>query len=231
MRARGERRRLWVIVGALCALGLVLLGLALSYLFLVVRDQPLAAGSTWDNPGLGADVPGAWPPQTSAWVIEYTDRAEFTVDAWLRNNGRFDLTVTGVQLDPTYWAGLFRLVDARAGVLLDNRCCIVDHNATWAARGFVPFTMHPGDERPVVLRYRIGHCEDNGVGGSYMSPGVVVLYDVLGNGHTTGVPFYEPLVMRYSNASECPRPPTYPQARSSPTPQLAPQRRASPTPG
>jgi hypothetical protein len=200
-----------VIIGAGSTLVLVVLGLALSYVFLVVRDQPLVRGSVWRNPEIGVEVPGAFPPETAAHVIEYADGATFTVDAWLRNDGRFALTVTGVEVEPPTWVGLARITDVRAGIFdAGDRCCAVDRHATWAAPRFVPFTLQPNQERPVVLRYRLSHCEENGVGGSYVEEGLTVDYDVLGNGHTSLVPFTEPIVLRYSDAADCPRPPTHP---------------------
>lgn len=222
VRVRGGRRRLWLIVSALCALVLAAVALVLSYVFLVVLDAPLGAGSVWDDPQLGVEVPGADPPDTASWVVEYADGATFTLDVWLRNNGRFDLTVTSMPLDPPYWAGLVRATDVRAGVLLGDHCCVLDRQATWAASGFTPFTLKPNEERPLVLRYRLGHCEDNGVGVFNVVRTIAVNYDVLGNGHTTQVPLRERLIVKYGKALECPRPPTFSHAPSSAPPQPAP---------
>jgi hypothetical protein len=218
-----------VVVGVLSMLALVVLGLSLSYVFLVVRDQPLVRGSVWRNPEIGVEVPGALPPDTAAHVIEYDDGASFTVDAWLRNDGRFALTVTRVEVEPPTWIGLARITDVRAGIFdAGDHCCAVDRQATWAASHFVPFILQPNEERPVVLRYMLGHCEDNDVGGSYVEEGLNVEYDVMGNGHTSAVPFGEPIALRYGKASECPRPPTHPMGRPALAPPRAPMPASSP---
>jgi hypothetical protein len=207
-------------VGALVALALVLLGMTLSYVFLVVRDDPLVQGSTGYHPSIGSEVPGADPPDTGAWVIEYQDGVDFTMALWVRNNGRFALTVTGVETDPSYWNGLVKLTDARAGVIQGPApCCIVNSQASWALPRFVPFGLDRDKEAPILLRFRLQACEHNGVGVSNTLHGFKVDYDVLGNGHTTLIPFEERLIVRYTSAAECPRPPTYPQGNQ-PPPQL-----------
>ncbi|HXA30544.1 MAG TPA: hypothetical protein VN193_17570 [Candidatus Angelobacter sp.] len=201
----GRRRRRWLVLGAPAALALVVVGLALSYLFRVVRDQPLAAAGVW-TPGLGTELTSGQPAGTRSHPLEYRDGQTFVVEAWVVNNGRFGLTVTGVDTTPGWWHGLLSIADARAGVVGGRApCCIVDEGATWAATSFQPFHLDAGATRPIALRLRVGHCEDKGVGIENILNDVTVHYDLIGNGHTAQVPI-GPLVVRYGSADECPRP-------------------------
>jgi hypothetical protein len=193
---------------ALGTLLMLALGLSLSYVFLVARDEPLGPGMPF-YVDAGTLVHGEVFPQVDVQAIDYVDKEWFTVQLWVHNNGRFALTVTGVVPDPPYWSGLANMTDFRVGVIKGPApCCLIDEQATWAAPDFRPSRLERDKEMPILVRFVIGHCEDSFVGGANSMASIRVNYDVLGGAHTTAIPLQRPITVRYTHSYECPRPPT-----------------------
>jgi len=181
-------------------------GLSLSYLFLVVRDQPL------DGSG---GTSGAYPAHpehgplsdSDAYVADYIDGGTITVVTTLTNLGRFPVMVTGVHTDPVWWVGLARLAAARpAAMHTPPSCCDIDDKATWAATGFHPMHLGPTDEGVLELHMFMSHCEIADVGTTAELDDLTVDYDEMGWHHTSEVRLTTPLVVRFGLASECLRP-------------------------
>lgn len=223
---RGVRR--WAIGGAAVLLVMTVLGLSLSYLFLVVRDQPLAAGGELMGASPASYVAGP-RSNSAADVADYVDGETITVQTSVRNQGRAAVTITGVHTDSPYWVGLMRLDAARPAVMQGPApCCVVDQAATWATKNFSPMVIAAGEEGVVVLHLKLGHCEDNEVGSSNELDGISIDYQELGWHGTQMVPLSLPVVVRYTAAGACPRPARHP-APPSAAPNQAPQ--APSTPG
>lgn len=199
---KGSRRR-WLVMGGVSLIGATILGLGLAYLFLVVRDQPLTRGSTSSTfPAKYVDSPIR---DGSYYLVDYVDGETVTVEASVRNQGRFAVTVNDVQRDPPYWAGLATLTAARAAVMHGPApCCDIDLGATWAAPAFRPMHLDPGQEGIIVLHLRVGHCHHNSPGGSADIEDVTVDYDELGYHGTMRVPLAAPVVVRYDSTDVCP---------------------------
>jgi hypothetical protein len=190
------RGRRWLVIAAAALIGATILGVGLSYLFLVVRDEPLTRGM-WG---------GIFPaPQVSTHhAVDYVDGELVSVDVSLLNDGRFGLTVTGVHTDAG-WQGLARIVGVRTAVMGGRApCCIVDDAATWAAPGFRPFHLDPGTEGAVVLHVALGNCRNAQVGVRSVVDEITVDYTVLGWPHTTAVQLPYPADVRYTSADICP---------------------------
>jgi hypothetical protein len=200
-----------VIAGAL---GALVLGLTLSYVFLVVRDQPLINGADAYGPSLPSAEPG--PPGSADHAMAYRDGATLYLELWLANNGRFGLTVTGV--DTHRRGGVISVTDVRVPAVDAQATGVREEIPPRETRPFAPFHLDVGKSRPIVLQLRLDHCEDVAVGlDSRVS--VTVHYDVLGNGHTMSVPSERSgPVVRYGRSSECPRPPTSTPMLASPPP-------------
>jgi len=214
-RFRRRRRRILIGVAASLLVAAVL-GLSLSYLFLVVRDQPLYGGQ-----GLSSAYPAHHEEgpriDSEAYVADYVPGATITVVTSLTNDGRFPVTVTAVHTDPDYLA--IRLAAARSAAMDGPQaCCAIDEQATWAATGFHPLHLGRGDMGVLMLHFVLGHqCSSPG-GGSEIDD-ITVDYDEMGWHHTDRVQLTTPLVVRYGDTGQCPRaaaPTAAPQAPSTP---------------
>ena len=197
------RRRRWVIGAALGVPLVVLLGLALSYLVLVVDDHPLRSPTVGDSIKAALGV-----PPYDARVVHYQDGQTFTVEQWVHNSGRYAVTVTGVE-STSDWLGMVKMNGARAAVFKRGApCCVIDEPATWAIPAFTPFRLEPGKEMALVMHYVLGNCEKTIPGATNSFDSVRVDYDEVGDHKTVELQFDRLIVVQYDRDYQCPRPPS-----------------------
>lgn len=174
------------------------------YLYLAVLSQPLTSGNA-EGADRGTFVSSLSPGfDRPARVVGYADGATATLTKWVGNSGPVGLTVTGVEMSPSYWVGLITIADARAGVVTGpDPCCNVDEQATWAAPGFRPIQLDPKKQAPVVLHILMSHCEYNSPGGTANFDSIRIHYSVLGFPHVQAVPLNTLFAVK--SPDTCPR--------------------------
>lgn len=207
----GRPKRRIVMRLAVSALVALVLGVSLSYLFLVVRDQPLFGGQGVSNayPAHSEEGPRI---DSEAYVVDYVPGETVTVVTSLTNDGRFPVTVDGVHTDPDFME--FRLAAARPAAMDGpESCCAIDEKATWAATGFHPMHLARGDMGVLILHFVLGH-ECSGAGSRTEIDDFTIDYDEMGWHHTDRVQLTTPLVVRYG-PPQCP-PTAAPQSPSTP---------------
>jgi len=175
-----------------------------AYLFLSVLSQPLISGNA-EGADRGTFVSSLSPGfDRPARVVDYADGATATLIKWVGNGGPVSLTVTGVEMSPSYWVGLITIADARAGVVAGpDPCCNVDEQATWAAPSFRPIQLGPSKQAPVVLHILMSHCEYNSPGGTASIDSIRIHYSVLGFPHVQDVHLNTLFAVKSPDA--CPR--------------------------
>jgi hypothetical protein len=134
----------------------------------------------------------------------YVDRGTFTVTKWLTNSGPVPLTITGVDPAPDYWVGLIGVKDARQAVpVVPGKCCSIDEVATWAAPGFRPLHLDPGQSGAISVRYLMSHCESSPPGGTLSFESLGIQYNILGFPRDGQIPWSAPIAV--TSPDTCPQ--------------------------
>jgi hypothetical protein len=173
------------------------------YAVVAIFAQPVTG--TVDDPEGGLSQLGPDYHDTSLYhLYKYVDGGTFTVTKWVTNSGFVPLTITGVDPAPDYWVGLLGVKDARQGVpVVPGKCCAIDEIATWAASGFRPLHLDPGQSGAVSVRYLMSHCEDNGRGGTESFAVFRLQYNILGFPRDVEIPWSFPVGV--TSPDTCPR--------------------------
>lgn len=220
LRAHVTRTRVVALV--------VALGLLSICGFFAVRVQPLdSGGDEWlyRAPGqieltnnFPADYPGP-DERAPLQLLSYVDGAEASLVKALPNTGPTPITITGVEISPSYLTGaLVTLKEAQpATIVASPSCsseavqrraaslsvCQLDQAATWTGGAFRPIQVSPGNQGLVAVHLWMSHCEDNGRGGQYqVIDSIQVHYTVLGFPHSQAVdvgPYW------FESPDACPR--------------------------
>ena len=152
-------------------------------------------------------------------LLSYVDGAESSLVKTLYNDGPTPITITGVQLSPSYLTGaLVTIKEAQPAAIagpppcsakaVDQGAaslgsCQLNEAATWTRGAFRPIQVNPGKQGVVAVHLFMSHCEDNGPGGGYaVIDSIVVQYTVLGLPREEAVdvgPYY------FQSPDTCPR--------------------------
>lgn len=174
---------------------LVAVCLVACYAVLAIFAQPVTG--TVDEPEGGLSRLPGFPDNYDTGLYHlyaYTDGGTFTITKWVTNSGFVPLTITGVDPAPDYWLGILGVKDARQGVpLVPGKCCAIDEAATWAAPGFRPFRLDPGQSGAISIRYLTSHCEDTSPGGTTSFSVFHLQYNILGIPRDVEIPWSFPV--------------------------------------
>jgi hypothetical protein len=134
--------------------------------------QPLAIGSSATG---GPDDETVHDVDGSVEAYRYVEGGYVTVVIWLDNSGPMGVTITGVALSPRVSVSMLKLAEVRMAAPYPNPAKLA------GSAPFHSFSLGRGDHPPgIMLRYRIGHCQDFDVGTSTGVFFVDVQYRVLG---------------------------------------------------
>ena len=152
-------------------------------------------------------------------MLSYVDGAEASLVKVLHNQGPTQITITGVEISPSYLTGaLVTLKEAQpAAIQGPSPCsseavelgaaslgsCQLDQAATWSGGAFRPIQVSPGKQALVAVHLWMSHCEDNGPDGAFeVIDSIQVHYNMLGLPHTQAVdvgPYW------FQSPKTCPR--------------------------
>jgi hypothetical protein len=194
--SRSQKTQLAVLLVVACLVAV--------YAVVAIFAQPVRGGP--DEPEGGLSQLGArFPSDTSLYhLYSYVDGGTFTVTKWVTNGGLVPLTITGVDVAPDYWVGLIGVKDARRGVpTAPGKCCSIDEVTTWAAPGFRPLHLDPGQSGAVSIRYLMSHCEDTSPGGTTSFSVFHLQYNILGIPRDVEIPWSFPVGV--TSPHTCPR--------------------------
>jgi hypothetical protein len=177
--------------------------LVAAYAFVAIIAQPLTGTEEVADRGLSQLGPNYYDTRLYR-LFDYVDRSSFTVTRWFTNSGPVGLTITGVDPAPDYYQGLVGVKDARQAVpVVPGRCCTIDEVATWAAPGFRPLHLDPGQWGAVSVRYYMDHCESNSPGGTISVAWLGIQYNILGYPRDVQIPWSAPIAV--TSPAACPR--------------------------
>lgn len=166
--------------------------------------EPLEAGAVFGTEGVDYHhtvVETAEPHPTYGRLVAYEEGREVALYFTLRNAGAFGVTVTELDLPPEDRPFLLRPVEARMGRDLGR----LSPDDTVA---FEAFSLAPGEERLILVRWRFDDCERFGPGTSFTVGGSqVVRFRVLGGGGEQRLTLPGAVTVPAPSEQECPRPP------------------------
>jgi hypothetical protein len=182
----------------------VALGLLAVYALFAIYLQPLASGldeAMYRAPGQTTLKDSALhldngPSGRAPVLLSYVDGAEATLVKMLHNDGPTPITITGVEMSPSYLTGaLVTIREAQPAAIAGPPPCSLDavergaaslsycqvnETVTWSGGDFRPIQVGPGKEGVVAVHMLMSHCEDNGRGGYEIIDSIQVQYSVLG---------------------------------------------------
>lgn len=194
------RRRLSVV--ALAVLGVGLVGGAIWWNKAVTGDPGLrfeGALNVFRSRASG-DMAGVVDNRNSLGheaQVDFVRSGGFVAWLFLRNDGPRDVKVEALPQVGHYYFGLERAVttDAPNDYFPDGD------------EPLEPFTLHPGDSRPLRLDFRLADCDPAGLqDGRITLTGLPVRYHTLGFSRTASVPFDEDMALSVMTIGECDHP-------------------------
>jgi hypothetical protein len=192
-----RRRRRWPKV--VIVLAVILVAAAGAFL---LRYQPLAQGSSEGVGGTGTRLvpsPGSISSDQPVYRVAYRDGKTGKLGLSIRNDGPLGVTVTEVGREGWAPGGLVRY----DGTFLTRDVRGLDLQPQNLVP-FRPFSLGPGEELPVVIRFRYSNCGGSSAGTAETIVAVSVGFRVLGLTHHASVPLRTGVEVPSPPDSACP---------------------------